>query len=55
MSQRKIENWVPRSKSATSGTKTKPPTRATSAPATGPQTIAAATDRSAPKPPGTPS
>ena len=55
ISQRKTENWVPGSKSVTSGTKTRPPTRLTSAPAIGPQTIAAATERSAPKPPGTPS
>jgi hypothetical protein len=39
----------------TSGTKTRPPMRLTSAPASGPQTIAAATDKRAPDPPGTPS
>ena len=54
-SQTNMENWDPGSKSVTSGTNTRPPTRLTSAPASGPQTIAAATEMSAPRPPGTPS
>ena len=54
-SQTNMDNWDPRSKSVTSGTNTRPPTRLTSAPASGPQTIAAATEMSAPRPPGTPS